>query len=166
MNHSHILCKTSSKVVEFHSLHVYLQCTSSQIYLLCPYALRITCLILILWFQMYFRSFALNSHEYLSCIIRDLLKRKWGPIYLSIFSHEGTSRGWIECLKNMENNTSAYLSSPVVFQEAVADTLEELWISYNFIEKLRGIRVMKKLKVLYMSNNLVKDWGKPRLSLL
>ncbi|XP_064368638.1 dynein axonemal light chain 1 isoform X2 [Dromaius novaehollandiae] len=45
--------------------------------------------------------------------------------------------------------------------EAVADTLEELWISYNFIEKLRGIRVMKKLKVLYMSNNLVKDWGNP-----
>ncbi|NXC15540.1 DNAL1 protein, partial [Corythaeola cristata] len=55
--------------------------------------------------------------------------------------------------------TSAYLSSPVIFQEAVADTLEELWISYNFIEKLRGIRVMKKLKVLYMSNNLVKDWA-------
>uniref|UniRef100_A0A8C2TTZ4 Dynein axonemal light chain 1 n=1 Tax=Coturnix japonica TaxID=93934 RepID=A0A8C2TTZ4_COTJA len=47
----------------------------------------------------------------------------------------------------------------VVFQEAVGDTLEELWISYNFIEKLRGIRVMKKLKVLYMSNNLVKDWA-------
>eukprot|EP00076_Gallus_gallus_P021507 XP_015142569.1 dynein light chain 1, axonemal isoform X3 [Gallus gallus] len=45
--------------------------------------------------------------------------------------------------------------------EAVGDTLEELWISYNFIEKLRGIRVMKKLKVLYMSNNLVKDWGNP-----
>ncbi|NXG67814.1 DNAL1 protein, partial [Hemiprocne comata] len=43
--------------------------------------------------------------------------------------------------------------------EAVAETLEELWISYNFIEKLRGIRVMKKLKVLYMSNNLVKDWA-------
>ncbi|XP_031449446.1 dynein light chain 1, axonemal isoform X3 [Phasianus colchicus] len=43
--------------------------------------------------------------------------------------------------------------------EAVGDTLEELWISYNFIEKLRGIRVMKKLKVLYMSNNLVKDWA-------
>lgn len=43
--------------------------------------------------------------------------------------------------------------------EAVGETLEELWISYNFIEKLRGIRVMKKLKVLYMSNNLVKDWA-------
>ncbi|NWI63047.1 DNAL1 protein, partial [Todus mexicanus] len=62
-------------------------------------------------------------------------------------------------LNNLRRYTSANLSNPVIFQEAVADTLEELWISYNFIEKLRGIRVMKKLKVLYMSNNLVKDWA-------
>lgn len=44
------------------------------------------------------------------------------------------------------------------FQEAVGDTLEELWISYNQIEKLKGIGGMKKLKVLYMSNNAVKEW--------
>lgn len=43
--------------------------------------------------------------------------------------------------------------------EAVGDTLEELWISYNFIEKLKGINVLKKVKVLYMSNNSVKDMG-------
>jgi dynein light chain 1 len=43
-------------------------------------------------------------------------------------------------------------------QESLGDTLEELWISYNLIEKLKGIGVLKKLKVLYMSNNLVKDW--------
>lgn len=43
--------------------------------------------------------------------------------------------------------------------EAVADTLEELWISYNFIEKLKGIEFMKKLRVLYMANNVVKDWA-------
>lgn len=48
----------------------------------------------------------------------------------------------------------------IVFQEAVGDTLEELWISYNLVEKLKGLHVMKKLKILYMSNNLVKDWGK------
>lgn len=42
----------------------------------------------------------------------------------------------------------------------MGDTLEELWISYNLLEKLKGIHVMKKLKVLYMSNNLVKEWGK------
>lgn len=40
----------------------------------------------------------------------------------------------------------------------MGDTLEELWISYNLIEKLKGIGVLKKLKVLYMSNNLVKEW--------
>lgn len=44
-------------------------------------------------------------------------------------------------------------------QEAVADTLQELWISYNLIEKLKGIQCMKNLRVLYMSNNLVKEWG-------
>lgn len=48
----------------------------------------------------------------------------------------------------------------VCVQEAVADTLEELWISYNLIEKLKGIQSMKNLRVLYMSNNLVKEWGK------
>lgn len=46
-----------------------------------------------------------------------------------------------------------------VVQEAVADTLQELWISYNLIEKLKGIQCMKNLRVLYMSNNLVKEWG-------
>jgi len=43
--------------------------------------------------------------------------------------------------------------------EAVGDTLEELWISYNNIEKLKGVTVLTKLKVLFMSNNNVKDWG-------
>lgn len=48
----------------------------------------------------------------------------------------------------------------VCVQDAVGDTLEELWISYNLIEKLKGIQSLRKLKVLYMSNNLVKEWGK------
>ena len=42
--------------------------------------------------------------------------------------------------------------------EPLGDTLEELWISYNLIEKMKGINAMKNLRVLYMSNNLVKDW--------
>lgn len=46
----------------------------------------------------------------------------------------------------------------LIIEEAVADTLEELWISYNQIEKLKGIGGMKKLRVLYMSNNAVKEW--------
>lgn len=44
-------------------------------------------------------------------------------------------------------------------QESVADTLEQLWISYNFIEKLTGIEKILHLKVLYASNNRIKDWG-------
>ncbi|KAF5922879.1 hypothetical protein HPG69_013224 [Diceros bicornis minor] len=59
----------------------------------------------------------------------------------------------------MRKNSHTAFSSPASGQEAVGDTLEELWISYNFIEKLKGIHVMKKLKILYMSNNLVKDWA-------
>ena len=41
----------------------------------------------------------------------------------------------------------------------MADTLEQLWISYNSIEKLKGIEGMKKLKVLYMGYNSIKDWN-------
>lgn len=44
-------------------------------------------------------------------------------------------------------------------QEGVAETLEELWLSYNLIEKLKGIQVLKRLKVLYLSNNLIKEWA-------
>jgi Leucine-rich repeat (LRR) protein len=42
--------------------------------------------------------------------------------------------------------------------DAVADTLEELWLSYNLIEKLNGVEVCKKLKNLYLSNNKIKTW--------
>ncbi|PVD23960.1 hypothetical protein C0Q70_17236 [Pomacea canaliculata] len=41
--------------------------------------------------------------------------------------------------------------------EAVGDTLEELWISNNMIEKTKGIGSLKKLRVLYMANNNVRD---------
>ncbi|VDD75056.1 unnamed protein product [Mesocestoides corti] len=43
--------------------------------------------------------------------------------------------------------------------EPVGETLEELWISYNNIEKLKGLGSLKKLRVLYMANNKVKDWS-------
>ena len=42
--------------------------------------------------------------------------------------------------------------------EPVADTLEELWLSYNLIERVNGIECCKKLKVFYLSNNKVKGW--------
>jgi hypothetical protein len=40
--------------------------------------------------------------------------------------------------------------------DGVADTLEELWISYNLIDKLTNIEKLTKLRVLYMSNNKVR----------
>lgn len=57
------------------------------------------------------------------------------------------------------NKLVLFIFLNVFLQEAVGDTLVELWISYNFIDKLKGVSSMNKLKVLYMSNNLVKDWG-------
>lgn len=42
--------------------------------------------------------------------------------------------------------------------EAVSETLEELWVSYNNIEKLSGVECCKKLKILYASNNKIKGW--------
>jgi dynein light chain 1, axonemal len=43
--------------------------------------------------------------------------------------------------------------------DPVASTLEELWISYNLLEKLTGIENFNVLRVLYASNNKLKDWG-------
>jgi len=36
--------------------------------------------------------------------------------------------------------------------------LEQLWISYNQIDRLKPIRSLQKLKVLYMSHNYVREW--------
>lgn len=44
-------------------------------------------------------------------------------------------------------------------QEPLSETLEELWVSYNAIEKIKPIEAMKALKVFYASNNSIKDWS-------
>ncbi len=36
--------------------------------------------------------------------------------------------------------------------DAVSSTLEELWVSYNLIERLQPVTVCKKLRVLYAGN--------------
>ncbi|EPY34235.1 dynein light chain 1, axonemal [Strigomonas culicis] len=36
--------------------------------------------------------------------------------------------------------------------------LEQLWISYNKIDKLTGLDKLKSLKILYASNNLISSW--------
>lgn len=40
----------------------------------------------------------------------------------------------------------------------VGEHLEELWCSYNLIEKLTNFEKLTKLRVLYMSNNKVADF--------
>ncbi|KAK7194163.1 dynein light chain [Novymonas esmeraldas] len=36
--------------------------------------------------------------------------------------------------------------------------LEQLWVSYNKIDKLTGLDKLKGLRVLFMSNNLINSW--------
>eukprot|EP00891_Asterochloris_glomerata_P007676 jgi/Astpho2/7676/e_gw1.00115.188.1_t len=43
--------------------------------------------------------------------------------------------------------------------DSVAETLEELWISYNLLERLVGVEKLGALRVLYCSNNKIKDWS-------
>ena len=68
----------------------------------------------------------------------------------------------IYALNGMRNLKILSLSRNYIKQisglEAVAETLEELWLSYNLIEKLKGLSVLKVIRVLYISNNLIKDW--------
>ena len=40
----------------------------------------------------------------------------------------------------------------------MAESLEQLWISYNLIEKMAGIEALTNIRTLYMSNNLVSKW--------
>ena len=40
--------------------------------------------------------------------------------------------------------------------EGAGETLEQLWLSYNQIDKLKPIRNMTKLHTLYMAHNLVR----------
>ena len=41
----------------------------------------------------------------------------------------------------------------------MSSTLEQLWISYNFIGSVDGLLGCKKLTTLYMSNNKIKSWA-------
>lgn len=39
--------------------------------------------------------------------------------------------------------------------EDVAETLQELWISYNLLPNMKGVEKLPKLRVLYMTQNLI-----------
>jgi len=43
--------------------------------------------------------------------------------------------------------------------DAVAGTLEELWISYNQISSLDGLSACQNLTTFYASNNAIKAWN-------
>lgn len=43
--------------------------------------------------------------------------------------------------------------------EDVADTLEQLWLSYNEISSLDGLSSLVNLQVLYLGNNRITDWA-------
>jgi dynein light chain 1, axonemal len=43
--------------------------------------------------------------------------------------------------------------------EVLGETLEQLWISYNQLEKFKNIRTLKKLRVFFFAYNQVKDWS-------
>lgn len=43
--------------------------------------------------------------------------------------------------------------------EDVAETLEELWMSYNLIASLDGIGCLSNLTTLYLSNNKITNWA-------
>ena len=46
----------------------------------------------------------------------------------------------------------------IVGLDEIGATLEQLWLSYNQIEKLEGLTLCIKLVVLFMSNNRIKAW--------
>ena len=51
--------------------------------------------------------------------------------------------------------------------ENVEHTLEQLWISYNGIDKLDGLDKCVNLHTLYISNNKIKSWDEvAKLALL
>jgi dynein light chain 1 len=43
--------------------------------------------------------------------------------------------------------------------EDVGGTMEELWLSYNLITSLDGLAPCTALRVLYIGNNKISDWG-------
>lgn len=69
----------------------------------------------------------------------------------------------ISSLSGMENLRILSLGRNLIKKienlDAVAETLEELWISYNQITGLSGIEKLVNLRVLFMANNKIAGWG-------
>uniref|UniRef100_A0A7S3QY02 Dynein axonemal light chain 1 n=1 Tax=Dunaliella tertiolecta TaxID=3047 RepID=A0A7S3QY02_DUNTE len=69
----------------------------------------------------------------------------------------------ISSLSGMENLKILSLGRNVIKKienlDAVAETLEELWISYNVLTSLAGADKAPNLRVLYASNNKIAGWN-------
>eukprot|EP01016_Furgasonia_blochmanni_P012430 TRINITY_DN1610_c0_g1_i7.p2 TRINITY_DN1610_c0_g1~~TRINITY_DN1610_c0_g1_i7.p2 ORF type:complete len:148 (-),score=43.14 TRINITY_DN1610_c0_g1_i7:210-653(-) len=50
------------------------------------------------------------------------------------------------------------VGSEMCIRDRVGSTLQELWLSYNFIDKLDGLSPCVKLTTLYISNNKLTNW--------
>ena len=59
-------------------------------------------------------------------------------------------------ISTLEAVITSLIAVPNTGIESVAETLEQLWISYNKIEKLAPLAKMTKIKTLYMAHNNVK----------
>ena len=46
----------------------------------------------------------------------------------------------------------------IVGLDEIGQTLQQLWISYNLIERLEGLTPCIKLHTFYASNNKIKAW--------
>lgn len=83
---------------------------------------------------------------------------------LAACEHLGLSTNAIEKigpgLKELKNLKRLSLGRNAIrkLEQLDIPQLEELWISYNKIDKLSGLDKLKNLKVLYMSNNQISNW--------
>ena len=46
----------------------------------------------------------------------------------------------------------------IVGLDEIGQTLEQLWLSYNQIEKLEGLNPCIKLHTFFVGNNRIKNW--------
>jgi len=84
---------------------------------------------------------------------------------LAACEHLGLSTNAIEKigpgLKDLKNLRILSLGRNAIrrLEQLDLPQLEQLWVSYNKIDKLSGLEKLKSLRVLYMSNNQIASWA-------
>ncbi len=74
------------------------------------------------------------------------------PFHCAHATHRRASQRRLEILSLARNNISR-----IEGLEPVADTLQQLWLSYNQILTIGGVASLPQLKVLYLANNAIRD---------